>query len=186
MNNENKSNSCPASSELLIGIFKDDEHMVHALEELKAKQVPVYDCYTPFPIHGIEDLIGIKRTRLPIITFVVALLGASAAMSFQYWVSAVAWPINYGGKPFASFPAFIPITFEIAILSSALTTVLFFFIRNKMAPHIRAKVPTKKVTDDEFVIAVDATCPKINVDHIKEIFLRHHAKEVRKSEESKW
>ena len=115
---------------LLLGVFEDEHKMIHASEKLFAKGVEIFDFYTPFPVHGLDDLLKIKRTRLPFITFIGGALGLSIALSFQYWVSVVHWQINVGGKAFNSLAAFIPVAFEFTVLFGAFITVFTFLFKS--------------------------------------------------------
>ena len=100
----------------LIGIFDDEEVLVKGATTLVRKGYSIYDIYTPFPVHGLDDLLGIKRSRLPYVTFVMGAVGLIFSLIAQSYISSAVWPINVGGKPFISIPAFIPITFEITVL----------------------------------------------------------------------
>ena len=118
----------------ILGIF-DDEHLLKSAgKSLVDNKIKIHDIFTPFPVHGLDGLLEIKRTRLPIVCFFAGVTGCSLAMYFQYWVSKVDWPIIVGGKPFNSFMAFIPVGFEITILLGALVTVAAFFFRNNLFP----------------------------------------------------
>ena len=82
-----------------------------------------YDAYTPYPVHGLDDAMGLKRSWIPYATFFAGITGAISAAALEIWTSAVDWPINIGGKPMVSFPAFIPIIFELTVLFGGLTTM---------------------------------------------------------------
>ena len=122
------------SNKYLVGIFSDEDQLVHTVYELRKRNVDIHDVFTPFPLHGLDDSLKIVRTRLPIITFLAGGTGLLLATWFQYWTSAVDWPINVGGKSYNSFPAFVPVAFEITVLLGALTTVFFFLFRSKLFP----------------------------------------------------
>lgn len=144
------------SRKYLLGVFNDEHDMVHAAQELKKAQVSIHDIFTPFPVHGLDGLLDIKRTRLPVVTMIAGTIGCSFALLFQYWVSVVNWPINVGGKAFNSFAAFIPVAFEITILFGAFITVGAFFFRAKLKPLLSPSVYHPGATQDKFVIALDA------------------------------
>jgi hypothetical protein len=156
---------------LLLGVFEDEHKMIHALEILKIKGIEVFDCYTPFPVHGLDDLLSIKRTRLPIITFFAGLLGLSIAIGFQYWVSAVNWPINVGGKPFNSLAAFIPVAFEITVLFGAFITIFAFFFRCSLFPKLVSETVVREVTENHFVVALDLKDATVDVESMKKFFV---------------
>lgn len=141
----------------LVAIFEDDHKLVHAAQKVVDKNVEIYDIFTPFPVHGLDDLLKIKRTRLPQVTFLAALAGGLFAFTFQWYTSAVHWPINVGGKPFNSWPAFLPITFELTVLIGALTTVGAFLYKGKLFPGQTPRLFDHKLTDYHFAIAIETT-----------------------------
>jgi hypothetical protein len=107
----------------VVGIWLDDHELIAAANKVREAGYKKFDAITPFPVHGIEEAVGIKRSMIPWVTFFAGLLGCFCGLGLQYWTSAVSWPINVGGKPFFSGPAFIPVTFELTILFAALFSV---------------------------------------------------------------
>lgn len=160
---------------LLLGVFEDEHKMIHTLELLYAKGVDVFDCYTPFPVHGLDDLLKIKRTRLPIVTFIAGFTGLVVALVFQYWVSVVNWPINVGGKPFNSLAAFIPVAFEITVLFGAFITIFAFFLRSSLFPRLDSESIFNEITENHFVIALDLKDGTIDVEAMKKMLTYHGA-----------
>ena len=138
----------------IIGIFNDEHKILKATKECKEKRIPVYDVYTPYVIHGLDEAMGIKRSRLPYVTFIAGLAGCCLALFFQLWVFTVDWRLVIGGKPYNSLPAFIPVTFEFTILLGGIATALAFFIRAHLRPRINLKHFNSNSTDDQFVIAI--------------------------------
>ena len=162
----------------LLGVFLDEHEMIHAARELKSRHVPIYDFYTPFPVHGLDQLLDIKRTRLPYVTFVAGAVGLAVALLFQYWVSVVDWPINVGGKAFNSFAAFIPVAFEVTILFGAFITVFAFLFRNRLSPMIHNVVMHPGASQDKFVIALELIDSSIDVHTIGQSLRENGAVEV--------
>lgn len=165
------------AQKLLIGVFSDDQKMVKAAEELKAKNISIFDIYTPFPMH-IDHLLDIQRSRLPYVTLGAGLLGLTIALTAQYWISVIEWPIIVGGKSFNSFPAFIPVAFEVTILLGAFLTAIAFFLRVGLAPTLNAKIVHPGATQDRFVIALDANQVTSQQSDIEALFRTHGALEV--------
>jgi hypothetical protein len=95
--------------------------------------------------------MGLRRSRLTWVCFLAGLTGGSSALAFQVWTSAVSWPLNIGGKPFASYPAFVPVTFELTVLSAALVSAAAFLFRSRLFPG-RRSAPLPRVTDDRFAL----------------------------------
>lgn len=138
----------------IVASFDDEHDLVHVAHEVKNVSAEIVDFFTPFPVHGLDDLLGITRTRLPFVTFVAGGFGLVLAMAFQVWSSAYDWPINVGGKPMLSIPAFIPITFELMVLFGALSTVAAFFFISKLYPSKTIKLYNLRQLDDKFLILI--------------------------------
>jgi hypothetical protein len=137
----------------LQAAFEDETALLRATHAVRRAGVEIADAFTPYPVHGLEEAMGLRRSRLTWVCFAAGLTGAASAIGFQIWTSAVSWPLNVGGKPFASIPAFIPVTFELTVLSAALASAFFFFFRSRLYPG-RAAAPPPRVTDDRFVLVV--------------------------------
>lgn len=151
-----------SNTKYIIGSFADPDEMMDGIDKLQSSNVTIYDCFTPMPIHGIEAKLGVKPSRLPIAAFVFGALGTVLGFSLIYYTMVHDWPINIGGKPAFSAPAFVPITFEVTILLCALGMVATFFYRNHLFPGRAPRVMDLRATDDRFILAVDA---KENTNH---------------------
>jgi len=138
----------------LFAIFETEETLLKAAQGLKKRAIKIFDIFTPYAVHGLDEAMGLKRSWLPIVCFFAGASGCVLALWLQIWTSAVSWPINVGGKPFNSLPAFIPITFEMTILFAGLITTAAFFMRSKLFPGKPAIIFNHRVTDDRFVIAI--------------------------------
>lgn len=140
------------------------------------KKIEMYDIYTPFPVHGLDDAMGIKRSFLPYITFLAGTGGLLFAVFLQVWTSAFDWPTIIGGKPYISWQAFLPISFELTVLFAAHTTVIAFLVFNKLFPGKKAVIMHEDQTSHAFVIAMEKE--KVNVDEISNFFKENGATEV--------
>lgn len=114
----------------LLAEFEEPAQIVAAAEAAREAGYQMMDAYTPFPVEGLPDAIGFHRTRLPLIIFIGGLLGCIGGFFMQYWCNAVNYPINVGGRPLNSWPMFIPVTFEMTILSAATAAVIGLFALN--------------------------------------------------------
>ncbi len=150
----------------ILATFDDESDLVEISHEFKKGEITIEDYYTPFPVHGLDEFLGITRSRLPYVTFVAGSFGLTVAMLFQVWTSAVDWPINVGGKPMLSIPAFIPIAFELMVLFGALTTVAAFFYISKLYPTKKPKILNPRQLDDKFLVLVKI---ENNLEKITEI-----------------
>jgi len=140
---------------MTFAAFRDEHALSFAVANLKERKISVLDAYTPYPVHGLDELLGQRRSRLPVVCFVAASVGCLSSLWFQVWTSAQNWPINVGGKPMVSIPAFIPVTFEVTVLLGGLVTVAAFLIRSRLFPGRQAVMPHLNVTNDGFWLAVE-------------------------------
>jgi Protein of unknown function (DUF3341) len=140
----------------ILGLFEDPDDMMHGIDQLQKNNIGIYDVFTPMPIHGIEDKLGVKRSRLPIVAFCCGITGTVTALSLMYFTMAVDWPMNIGGKPNFALPDFIPITFELTVLFCAFGMVGAFFIKNHFFPGRAPRVMELRASADRFVIAIEA------------------------------
>ena len=170
----------------LLGVFDDEHKLIEAGKRLKDQNIKIFDIYTPFPVHGLDDLLEIKRSRLPYVTLFAGVLGCFAAFYFQYWVSSIDWPIIVGGKPHNSFMAFIPVAFEITVLFGALISVAAFFFRSKLCPTTKGNLPHIECTDDKFVLAVECINASINSEKLKSVLTESGAVEVEMKRGGQW
>lgn len=162
--------------DFILAIFDDDEKLLSGAWKARDKNIEMYDVYTPFPVHGLDDAMGIKRSFLPYITFLAGAFGLLVAVGLQVWTSAFSWPLNVGGKPFISWPAFIPVTFELTVLFAAHTTVAAFLIYNKLFPGKEPLIMHPEQTCSKFVIAIEKD--KVNVEDVSNMFKEQGAIEV--------
>ncbi|MEK6705378.1 MAG: DUF3341 domain-containing protein [Bdellovibrionota bacterium] len=139
----------------VVGYFSDPETLLKVMPRIRDFNFCDFDAYSPYPIHGLDSAQGLKRSPIPYITFVAGLTGATLAFIFQYWTSVVDWPLNVGGKPLNSWPAFVPIIFEVTILFAGLTTFAAMLLFNGL-PDFKRKRIDPAVTRDKFAIFISA------------------------------
>jgi hypothetical protein len=139
---------------LISVIFDDEQPMLQAVKILQESNEKIIDVLTPFPVHGMDKALRMKRTSIPMIGFIFGALGGLLGFIFQAWVFTIDYPLVFGGKPFLSVPSFIPVTFECTILFAALSMVAAFLIRSKLKPDKEFEPIDERITDDRFVILV--------------------------------
>ena len=144
-----------ANKNFLLGVFDDEDVLVNAVRMVRAKGVRIHDVFTPFPVHGLDEVLGLKRSRLPIAAFMFGITGTSLALLMQFWMLGFDWPMIIGGKPHAALPPFIPVTFEFTVLLSALGMVATFLIVSDMKPYGKPRQFDVRSTDDKLVMAID-------------------------------
>jgi hypothetical protein len=144
-----------ANTNFLVGVFEDEDVLVNAVRILRSKGVRIHEVFTPFPVHGLDEVLGYRRSRLPIAAFLFGITGTSLALLMQFWMLGYDWPMIIGGKPHAALPPFIPVTFEFTVLLSALGMVATFLIVSDMKPYGKPRQFDVRSTDDKLVMAID-------------------------------
>jgi hypothetical protein len=165
-------------NKMLLGIYDNPNTTLTVTEKLIKSGYQVHDVYTPFAVHGLDKIIGVKRTRLSTAAFFCGMLGIASALTLMIYASYTDWPMNIGGKPSLHIPTYIPITFELGILFTAFGMVTCFFIVNRMFWGKTTDVIDLRVTDDRFVIAVNIHS-KTDVHALEQLFISNGAVEVR-------
>jgi hypothetical protein len=143
----------------VLAFFDTPDLLVEATAKVRDANYARWDVFTPYPIHGLDHAQGLKRSPIPFVTFIAGLTGCTIAFLFEYWTSAIDWPINVGGKPYNSWPAFVPIMFELTVLLAGLCTVGAMFAFNGL-PNIRRKIFDPSLTRDRYAIVIEAPVPK--------------------------
>jgi hypothetical protein len=162
--------------------FTDEENLLRASKILMEKEILILDVLTPFPVHGLDKVLGLKDSKLPIVGFVAGAIGTIFAFGFQTWVFVVDYPLFIGGKPHFAIPAFIPITFEITILFAAIAMVFAFLFRSKLGLGAKPKIHDERITDDHFVIIIDANDNDQYFENVKNILEREEAHHIQLKE----
>lgn len=146
------------ADKVIYAMYDDDQVLLDGAKNLVSKGIYIRDVFSPFPIHGIDPVIGIKQTRLAICAFIYGLIGTTLALVGMYYFMIADWPMNIGGKPnfefYQNIPAFVPITFEFTVLLAAHGMALTYFIRNWTLPGIQARNPYPETTNDRFVMEI--------------------------------
>ena len=143
-----------------------------ACERVRDAGYTRWDAHTPFPVHGLDRAMGLKRSKLPFIVLVMGLGGAAVGFALQTWVHTMAYPLTISGKPYFTWPAFIPITFELGVLGGALGAVFGMLGMNKLPMHHHPlfEVPRfGRFADDRFFISIESWDPKFDASQTVEL-----------------
>lgn len=167
-----------SNKNFVLGVFDDEDVLLHAVTKVRDKGVKIHEVYSPFPVHGLEAALGYKRARLPIAAFLFGLTGTSLALIMQIWMLGYDWPMIIGGKNFASLPPFIPVTFELTVLLSALGMVATFLIVSDMKPYKWPQQFDVRSTDDKHIMAIDLAKNRLKKEDIGAILKDSGAQEV--------
>ncbi len=160
------------------GVFDTESGVVDATCAAREGSFSIVDVYSPYAIHGIDKAMGLRPSRLTWVCFLAGLLGVALILYFQFWTSAIDWPINVGGKPFNSLPAFVPIAFEITVLFAGLGVVAALFMRCRLFPGKKGKQPEISVTDDRFVLLLRLEGAQRTVEEARALLNDHGAESV--------
>ena len=155
----------------LLAHFGEPNYLLDAVKSLRGLGLKKMEVYSPYPIHGIDDALGVERSKVPWISLIAGLCGFGAALLMQGWMNAIDYKLNIGGKPFFSGPAFVPIMFELTVLFSGLATFIGLFAvcgLPKYSSVFEKDHRAHKSTDDEFMLFVDAEDPHFNENTLKQ------------------
>jgi hypothetical protein len=139
---------------ILVATFPHVDGLLTAVRRARREMLRVYDAFAPFPIHGLDDAMGIRHTRLPKVTLIAGLIGLSFALGLQYYANVLDWPLNVGGKPDNTTLAFIPISFELTVLFGGLATVAAFLLRAKLYPGKKPWLVHPGITNDTYAVVL--------------------------------
>jgi hypothetical protein len=167
-----------------LGIFEDEDVLLHAIENVRAAGVKIYDVFSPYPVHGIDDALGIERSRLPIAAFFYGLCGLSFALWMQIYMLGFDWPMIIGGKPHIALPAFIPVSFELTVLFCCHGMVITFYTISGLYPRMKVPVMDVRSTDDKFVMAIELK-EGTDLGNLTQLLRANGASEVNEKEMTK-
>ena len=164
----------------LLAEFDGPEKLVEAAEKVREAGYRGTDAYSPFPIHGIDGIIGVPRTWIAICAFIYGLTGLTLGTWMMWYMMVHDWPTDIGGKPsfayYMNVPAFVPISFECTVLCAAHGMAITFFLRSWLVPGAKAKNPDPRTTDDKFMVVIETK--EENKTNIEAILRNGGAEEV--------
>ena len=166
------------SGKFLVGIFDDDDVVLKAVKGVKDAGVRVHEVYSPFPIHGLDVALGHPRSRLGIAAFLFGLSGTISALLLTAYTEKFDWPMIVGGKDPYSFPVYIPVTFELTVLFSALGMVGTFLVSNGLGPTVKPLMFDLRTTDNKFAMAIDLEKNQLSEAEIENVLVANGAAEV--------
>ncbi len=150
----------------VMGEFETAKQLIQAAKKTREAGYRQMDAYAPFPVEGLSEAMGLRRPWVPFLTLIGGLMGGLTGFGFQYWSSVISYPENIGGRSLNSWPAFIPVTFELTILGAASFAVFGMLALNKLPHpyHPVFNVPRfSRASTDRFFICIEATDPKFSV-----------------------
>ncbi len=170
----------------VLGEFETPDALLHAVRRAREVGYRRMDAYTPFPIHGLSDAMGFRPTKLPLLVLAGAVIGGASALAMMWYSATIHYPINVAGKPFASWPMFIPITFELTVLFAALFAVFGMLGMNglPMPYHPIFNAPRFAFASrDRFFLCIESRDPRFQEDDVRTFLTGLGAKDVEAVEE---
>ncbi len=166
------------TTRILVGVFDDEDNVLEATRECRKAGFKIHDVYTPYAIHGLDEAMGLSRSKLTWVCFIAGALAGAFALWGQLYTQAWDWPLNVGGKDPWQIHAYIPVTFEFTVLIAGLSTMLALFVRSKLYPGKTARLCVEGVTDDKFALALGQCCTGFDHERARALFAKHHVERV--------
>lgn len=167
------------SNRYVVSLFENEHDLLEAVRTARERKFTIVDVHTPYAVHGLDSAMGARPSWMSWACAAFGLTGVTTMLAFQYWAAAVDWPVNVGGKPWNSVPAYVPVTFEAMVFAGGLGMVLTFLVACRLYPGRRAHVPDPRVTDDRFAIVLEEADAAFDLDDVRRLFGRLGAVEVR-------
>ncbi|HET9251337.1 MAG TPA: DUF3341 domain-containing protein [Candidatus Eisenbacteria bacterium] len=168
----------PQPTRGVLALYDDPDKLLHAAAIAKEHGFPDLDAYTPYAVHGLSEALGIKKSWVPYVTLVMGLSGAALGLTFMIWTSAYDWPINVGGKPMISLPAFIPITFECGVLIGGTMTLAALLIACGL-PNLSKPILDRDLTNDRFGLWIPDSGDAWNEERVIQTLRHTNAVDIR-------
>ncbi len=162
----------------IVALFAREEDLLGAARTARRSGLKTVDAYTPYPVHGLEDAMGLRRSRLTWVCFALGLAGAGFMCWFQFWTSAIDWPVNIGGKPWNSLPAFVPVIFEGMVLTAGVGTTVVFLLISRLLPGLSPSLSIPEVTNDRFALLLEEAGGNFTVEALSKLFSQQHPVEI--------
>jgi molybdopterin-containing oxidoreductase family membrane subunit len=156
----------------LLAEYDEPEQLLKAAHLVREANYTHWDSHSPFPVHGLERVMGLRKSRVPWVVLIMGLSGAAAGMFLQWWVSVVAYPLNISGKPLFSWPAFVPIMFECGVLGGGIGAFLGFLLFSKLPEHYNPLFNSERferMSDDKFFLSIESDDPKFQRENTEKL-----------------
>ncbi|MBI4461159.1 MAG: DUF3341 domain-containing protein [Acidobacteria bacterium] len=172
------------SRRLLVSFFDHEDDILGASRAVREAGLRIDEVYTPYAVHGLDKAIGLPPSKLPFVCLLLGVLGAAFKVWFEFWTTAVDWPINVGGKPWNSLPAFVPVTFEVMVLCAGVSVVIAFLFVSRLWPGKHAVLADPGVTDHRFVLVIEQADAVFDPVKVQALLKRFHVTRVEERAES--
>jgi hypothetical protein len=162
------------SRRIIVAGFAQEGDLLRAVGAVRRRGWQIADVYTPYAVHGLEEVLDWPRSRLPVACFLSGAAGVLFALWFQFWTTARDWPLNVGGQPWNSLPAFVPATFESMVLMAGFGVVFAWLLRSRHYPGKNVALALPGVTDDRFALVLHVH-PAAEEEAVGQLLLDCHA-----------
>lgn len=165
----------------LLAEFENPHQLLEAAKKMNQEGFTKYDCHSPFPIHGMDDAMGLKRSPLGFIVFVFAAGALIAGFALEWWTSTIDYPIVISGKPYFSYQAYGPVAFALMVLTGAFTTLIGMLILNKLPQFFHPLFNSKrfeKIMDDSFFVSLSSEDNQFDIKKCKSFLEKIGGKNV--------
>lgn len=166
----------------VVGLFDDPDTLLHAARQVRDAGYRKWDCHTPHPVHGLDQAMGLAESPVPYICLTAGFIGVGAALLMQGWMDAIAYPVRIGGKPLFSWPAFVPITFELFVLFAGLATMASIVILGKLGrwhSPLHDSGIMREVTSDRFALVLDSADARYAADAAQVLLAEAGCQDIR-------
>ena len=151
------------NNNIVYAIYDDDDILLSSVKLMKEKDLKIKEVYSPFPVHGLDHILGLKETRMAITAFIYGCIGLTFGSILIYYIMISgeykSWPMNIGGKPnftfFKNLPSFVPVLFELTVMFAGHLMALTYFYRCKLFPGNQDRSPDPRTTDDKFLVEIE-------------------------------
>ena len=165
----------------VMGEFSTPESLLAATKKAREAGYKHVEAYTPFPVEGLSEAVAFKWTAVPLIKLMGGVGGGLTGFGLQYWVAAITYPINIGGRPLNSWPAFIPVTFELTVLGASIFAVFGMLALNKLPQPYHPVFNVERfaqASTDKFFLCIEARDPKFDLVETSKFLQSLHAQHV--------
>ncbi|WP_420578095.1 DUF3341 domain-containing protein [Ekhidna sp.] len=162
----------------VLGVYDDEDVLMDAIKTVRESGVKIEEVYSPFPVHGIEEVLGYKRSWLSVAAFMFGITGTCLALTMMIGMMGIDWPMIIGGKDYIPIPSFIPVTFEMTVLLASFGMVGTFFVISNLKPWGKPRIYDIRITDDKHIMAIDLDSNDKSEADIKKVLQGSGATEV--------
>ena len=170
------------SRQFLVGRFAHAADAVTGVRRLRVQGFRIYDVHAPYPVHGLDEAMGLRRSRIPVVAALAGLAGLLFALALQFYCAVLDWPLNVGGKPSNSTLAFVPIAFELTVLSAGLAAAGAFLFTSRLFPGGDAPPFAQGSTEDVFTVVLRKRDATFDAGEARRLLLQSGAYEVKELE----